>query len=194
MFTSRRRTYTPTRMAGLALVVLGVLAVVAGIVALVFPGLTLFNLVIIFGWFAIITGIVEIVHAVTGDRTNEARAVLGVWGLATLVLGLLALILPGLTVGAFVLLIAAYFLVTGVAQIIASFRGHLHGWLLVWGVLGVLAGLVALVYPGIAALTLAIIFGVYALLGGISALGAGIAILSGHDTPTISLGRMHRAG
>jgi uncharacterized membrane protein HdeD (DUF308 family) len=169
-----------------ALIVIGALAVLAGIVAILFPGLTLLNLIIIFGWFAIIAGVIEVIHAFTGDRSGEGRVILALWGIATIIAGLFALLLPGITLGAFILLIAAYFIVTGIVQIVASFRGHLHGWLLAWGVIGVIAGIVALVYPSAAALTIAIVFGVYAILGGISAIGAGIhALRSDHQTTAV---------
>lgn len=176
-----QRGYAPSRGAAWALVILGALTILAGILALVFPGLTLLTLIYIFGWFAVITGITEIIHAFTGHQSTEGRIILGLWGVVTVILGLAAFFLPGLTLGAFVILIAAYFLITGILQIVAAFRGHLHGWLLAWGVLGILAAIAAVIWPSIAALTLAIIFGVYAILGGISALLAGIAVLRGHN-------------
>jgi len=177
MISYNRPTYSANPATGWIFVVLGLVAIAAGILALVFPGLTLLTLVYIFGWFAIVAGLVELFHAFMDRRTLEGRLVLGLWGLITLGLGVAALVVPGITLGAFVLLMAAFFFITGVAQIVGAFRGHLHGWLLIWGFLGLAAGVLAVVYPGIAALTLAIIFAVYAILGGISALGAGIHIL-----------------
>lgn len=169
--------FAPSRGTGLVLLVLGVLAVLAGIAALIWPGLTLLNLILIFGWFAIITGVLEIIHAFTGPITPEGKILLGVRGVITLGLGVAALVVPGLTLGAFIILLAAYFFVTGVLQIVAAFRGHVHFWLLIWGLLGVLAGIAAVAYPAAAALALAIIFGVYAILAGISAISSGIHIL-----------------
>ncbi|HZU14202.1 MAG TPA: DUF308 domain-containing protein [Chloroflexota bacterium] len=177
-------TYTPSRGTAWLLIVVGALAVIAGVIALVFPGITLLNLILIFGWYAIFTGILQIVHAFTGDRTAEGRVLLAVRGLIALALGIVALLMPGITLGAFVLLLAAFLFVTGVFDIIAAFRGHLHGWLLVWGVIAIIGAIVAVAYPGIAALSLAIIFGVYAILGGITAIMGGIAALRApHDRP-----------
>lgn len=171
--------------AGWALIIIGALAVLAGIVALVFPGLTILSLVLLFGWFAVVAGVVEVIHAFTGGRSTEGRIVLALWGLATIAVGIIALLLPGVTVGVMVILMAAYFLITGVAQIVAAFRGHAHGWLLFWGIIGIIAAIAAIVYPGAAALTLAIIFGVYAVLGGITALAAGIHILRRPAQPSV---------
>ncbi|HZS93159.1 MAG TPA: DUF308 domain-containing protein [Chloroflexota bacterium] len=176
--------YRPTTGTAWLLIVIGALAIIAGILAVIFPGLTLLTLVLIFGWYAIIAGLVEIFHAFTGNRTTEGRILLGIWGLVTLAICVIALVVPGITLGAFVLLVAAFFIITGVAQVLAAFRGHLHGWLLVWGILGIAAGILAVVYPGIAALTLAVIFAVYAILGGISAVMGGIHILRNNGEPT----------
>jgi uncharacterized membrane protein HdeD (DUF308 family) len=186
----RPALFAPSRGTAWVLIVLGILAVLAGIAALIWPGLTLLNLVLLFGWFAIITGILEIVHAFTSPSTTEGKVLLGVRGLITLILGIWALLLPGATLGAFIVLIAAYFFITGVLQIIAAFRGHVHLWLLVWGILGVLAGIAAISYPRAAALTIAVIFGVYAILAGISAISSGVHILrhtSGHSTGSTRL-------
>lgn len=175
--TFRPAAYAPTAGAAWALIIVGVLAILAGIAAIVFPGLTLLTLVALFGWFALVAGIFEVIHAFSGARSTEGRIVLALWGLATIVVGVLALVLPGITLASFVELLAAYFFVTGAAQIVAALRGHVHGWLLAWGVIGIIAGIVAIVYPGAAALTLAILFAVYAILGGLTALFGGIAIL-----------------
>lgn len=169
--------HAATTGAGWALIIIGALTVIAGILAVIFPSLTLFTLVLLFGWFAIAAGVMEVIHAFTGNRSTEGKVLLGLWGLATIVIGVIALVLPGITLASFVVLLAAYFLITGVTQIIAAFRGHLHAWLLIWGVIGVIAGLAAMFYPGAAALTLAIIFGIYAILGGLTALVSGIAEL-----------------
>lgn len=170
-------TYRPSRGTAWLLIVLGVLAVVAGIIALIFPRITLFNLILIFGWYAIITGVLQIIHAFSGDRNTEGRWLLGLRGLIAIVLGVIALLLPGAALGGFILLLAAYLFITGIFDIVAAFRGHLHGWLLLWGVIGVIAAIAAVVYPGAAALSLAIIFGIYAILGGIAAILGGISVL-----------------
>lgn len=173
-FTAR---FAPTKGTAWTLIVLGALTVLAGVAALIWPGLTLFTLVLIFGWYAIIAGVVQVYHAFTAPTTTGGKLLVGLLGLVMVILGIWALVLPGATLGAFILLLAAFFFITGVLQIIAAFRGYFHFWMLVWGVLGIIAGIVAVAYPGAAALTMAILFGVYAILGGISAIGGGVHIL-----------------
>lgn len=187
--------FRPSRSTGWILLVLGALAILAGIAALVWPGLTLFNLIIIFGWFAILAGALEVIHAFTGPTSTEGRVLLVLMGLVTIGLGLAALVIPGITLGAVVLLLAAYFFITGVLRIVAAFRGHIHWWMLLWGVVGVIAGIVAVAYPGAAALSLALIFGVYAILAGVASISSGFHILRGDYTGTSAPSTMHtRAG
>lgn len=152
----------------------GILAIIAGVVAIVWPGLTLLTLTIIFGAFAVVTGLIELWHAAVSGGTGEMRILLGIRGVITVALGLLALFLPALTIGAFVLLLAAYFFVLGVAEVIAAFRRHISAGLLIRGVLAIAFGVVALVWPGLAAVSLAAVFGIYAILGGVTAILVGI--------------------
>ena len=99
-------------------------------------------------------------------------------GLAAILFGLLAFILPGITLGALILLFGAYMLVDGVFAIVAAVRaaGRDARWwlLLVEGILGVLAGIVAFVWPGLTALALlyfvaawAIVTGIFEIVGAI---------------------------
>ena len=152
----------------------GILAIIAGIAAIIWPGLTLATLTIIFGAFAVVTGLIEVWHALVSHGAGEMRALLGIRGIITVALGLLALFLPALTIGAFILLLAVYFFILGVIEGVAAFRRHISGALLIRGLLAIAFGIVALLWPGLAAFSLAIVFGIYAILGGITAILVGI--------------------
>lgn len=154
----------------------GVLAIIAGVAAIVWPGLTLVTLTIIFGAFAVVTGLFELWHSVTGSGSGEMRILLAIRGVITVALGLLALFLPALTIGAFVLLLAAYLFVLGVVEVIAAFRRHISPGLAIRGLLAIAFGIVALIWPGLAAVSLAMVFGIYAILAGIAAIWAGVRI------------------
>jgi len=92
-------------------------------------------------------------------------------GLAAIVFGLLAFILPGITLTALILLLGAYMLVDGVFAIVAAVRADRHDerwWLLLAeGVLGVLAGIVAFLWPGLTALALLYLVAAWAIVTGI---------------------------
>src|ERR671915_457097 len=89
-------------------------------------------------------------------------------GLAAIVFGVLAFVWPGITLWALVLLFGAYMLVDGIFAIVAAVRaaGREARWwlLLIEGVLGVLAGLVAAFWPGLTALALLYFIAAWALV------------------------------
>jgi uncharacterized membrane protein HdeD (DUF308 family) len=92
-------------------------------------------------------------------------------GVAAIVFGLLAFILPGITLTALILLFSAYMLVDGVFAIVAAVRAEerdTRWWLLLAeGVLGVLAGIVAFVWPGLTALALLYLVAAWSIITGI---------------------------
>jgi uncharacterized membrane protein HdeD (DUF308 family) len=92
-------------------------------------------------------------------------------GVAAIVFGLLAFILPGITLTALILLFGAYMLVDGVFAIVAAVRAEerdTRWWLLLAeGVLGVLAGIVAFVWPGLTALALLFLVAAWSIITGI---------------------------
>jgi uncharacterized membrane protein HdeD (DUF308 family) len=97
--------------------------------------------------------------------------VLALRGLAAIVFGVLAFVLPGITLWALVILFGAYMLVDGIFAIVTSVRvaGREARWwlLLIEGVLGVLAGLVAAFWPGLTALALLYFVAAWAIVTGI---------------------------
>jgi uncharacterized membrane protein HdeD (DUF308 family) len=93
-------------------------------------------------------------------------------GLVAIVFGLLAFFYPGATLFTLVLFYGAYALVDGVFAIVSAARGkegmRPRWWLAVVGVLGIVAGLVTWFMPGLTALVLLTVIGVWALLYGIT--------------------------
>jgi uncharacterized membrane protein HdeD (DUF308 family) len=97
--------------------------------------------------------------------------VLALRGLVAIVFGLLAFLWPGITLWALILLFGAYMLLDGVFAIVAGVRaaGNEARWwlLLVEGILGVLAGIVAFLWPGLTALALLYFIAAWAIVTGI---------------------------
>jgi uncharacterized membrane protein HdeD (DUF308 family) len=147
----------------------GVFAILFGLIAFALPGVTMLALVFVFAAYSVADGIFNIVLAVRGASQHERWALFLINGLFGIVVGLAAAILPGLTVLAFVLLIAAWALVSGVLALIAAFSMTIrHGrWLLVfWGIVSIVYGLLLLATPLIGALVLTWWVGAYALIIG----------------------------
>ena len=148
----------------------GIAAILFGILTLVWPGITITALVILFGAYALVDGIGSLWSAARhrGDRNYRMFSVLE--GIAAVVLGILTLIWPGITALALLLLIGAWAVVTGVAEIAAAvrLRKMIRGeaFLALTGVLSIAAGIIIFVRPGAGALGIAIVIGIYALLFG----------------------------
>ncbi|NUW36445.1 HdeD family acid-resistance protein [Nonomuraea sp. SMC257] len=97
-------------------------------------------------------------------------------GIVAIIFGILALIWPAITLLVLVIFFGAYALVNGIFSIVAGIR---HGsgsraWLIISGVLGVLAGIVAFVWPGITSLALLYVVAFWAIFSGVSEIVAGI--------------------
>lgn len=154
-----------------ALVLRGVLTLLFGLVALLWPGLTLETLVICFGVLALAGGIAAIVIA-AGDRGMHDRwGVLLAEGLVSIVAGLLTFFWPFVTALVLLYLIAAWAIVTGVLELAVAARIHhtmSSWWLLVAaGLASLLFGLLLAMLPGVGLLALTWLIGIYALACGI---------------------------
>lgn len=148
----------------------GLAAIAFGIIALVWPKLTLLVLVLLFGIFAIISGI-AVVAAALQNRGEHGWGLLLFEGILWLLVGVVALVWPGITALSFLYLLAAWAIITGILEIIAPLSFPMSGGR---GVLMVLAGLVSIVFgiviaiqPASGLLAVVWLIGLYAILFGI---------------------------
>ena len=107
------------------LVVRGVLALIFGLAALVWPGLTLFVLVILFGVYALLDGVMAIIVAIEERRNTQQMWVLLLVGIVGIAAGVLTLVWPAITALALLYVIAGWAIVTGILQIASLFSGRL---------------------------------------------------------------------
>lgn len=152
----------------------GACAILFGILALVWPLITLRTLVILFGAFAVVSGIFTLIGAFRGDHSAGSRTWMIVSGILSILAGLLAWVWPVITALALLMLIAAYAVVIGVIEVIAAIRRRAEGetdWMyLISGALAVAFGLLLFAWPASGALALTWLIGVYAIVYGISLL------------------------
>lgn len=149
----------------------GVFGIVFGLVAFVLPGVTMLSLVLVFAAYLFVDGIFAIVAAARAARRNERWGLLVLEGVVNIGVAVLAVLWPGLTVIAFVLMVAAWALITGVLMTIAAFRldgAHGRWWLALGGIASVIYGGLLIVAPLIGALVLTWWIGAYALIFGIA--------------------------
>lgn len=146
----------------------GLLAVVFGVLALTWPGITILALAFVFAAYVLADGIGLLVSGL-GARGGRRWAYL-LAGVVGLIAGLGAVFWPGVTVLVLVLWAGAWAVVTGVLEIATTMHREGSGrWLIALaGALSIVAGLFILIWPGIGALALATVLGIYALAAGVS--------------------------
>jgi uncharacterized membrane protein HdeD (DUF308 family) len=150
----------------------GVLGIIFGLIALIFPGPTMLSLVLLFSAYMLVDGIFAIVSAVRAIRRKEDRWGLLIFeGLLNIAVGILAFLWPGITVIAFVILVAAWAIVSGGLMTAAGFRLNVdHGrwWLILGGLLSIAFGVLLIIAPLIGAVVLTWWIGAYAIAFGVA--------------------------
>jgi len=153
-----------------ALALRGVFAIIFGVMAWIWPDLTVRALVLLFGAYALVDGVFAIAAAATGAGGSRWW-VLVLEGLLGIAVGLMTIFWPGLTALALLFFIASWAIVTGVFEIVAAYqlRREIEGeWLLALGGLAsIIFGLILFIFPGDGALALIWLIGAYAIFFGV---------------------------
>lgn len=148
----------------------GIAAIVFGVLAFVWPLLTLVTLVLFYGAFMVVDGIVAIVAAIKGFNP-KARWWLLLAGVCGVAAGLLTFFMPGVTALVLLVIIAAAAIIGGVFQIIGAIalRKEIEGeWLLILGgVISVAFGIALLAQPAAGALALVWLIAAYSIVLGL---------------------------
>jgi len=148
----------------------GVLAIAFGLLAIIWPGLTIGVLVVLFGIYVIFEGFLAL-SAAFRHRQRPIWWVLLLEGLAGIVVGIFAFIWPGLTAVILLIFIAIWAILTGILEIAAALqlRRQLKGeWALgLTGVLSIMIGVLLLSNPGAGAVAVVWLIGIYAILFGV---------------------------
>lgn len=161
----------------------GIASIVFGVLAFIWPGLTIISLILLYGVFALSDGVFAIIAAIRGEGGPMPRWWLAVVGLLGIAAGILTFTWPGITALTLLLFIGAWALVRGIFEIIGAIRLRHeidNEWTLILnGALSVLFGLVMLVMPGAGALALIWVIAAYAIISGILLVGLAFR-LKGH--------------
>jgi uncharacterized membrane protein HdeD (DUF308 family) len=148
----------------------GLLGVILGMVALGWPAITFASLVMLFGAYALIDGIVNLYGAVRAARAHERWGVLVFEGIVGIAAAAVTVMWPAITALALVVLIGVWALVTGAMEIAAAIRLRKYisdEWLLLLsGIASLAFGLLIVTHPLAGALVIAIWFGAYMLIFG----------------------------
>jgi uncharacterized membrane protein HdeD (DUF308 family) len=178
-----------------SLILLGVLAVVVGVIAISWPGVTILALVILFAVYAFIAAGLQGARAFSSRDAGPAFGHL-LLALVDLAAGVVALVWPEPTALVLVIVVAAWALVGGVAEVFAGFAsGETAGtraMFIVAGLVSVAFGVVLFARPGVGAVTLALLFGLYSMIYGFSQITAGVQLRQ-VGTSVRSLSPMNKA-
>jgi uncharacterized membrane protein HdeD (DUF308 family) len=165
------------RSTSTSLILRGALAVIVGIIAIAWPGVTVFALVVLFAVYAVMDAGLQAMRAFC---SGTAGPVIGhlLRGLIDLAAGVVALAWPAPTALVLVLVVAAWAVVGGFFEIAAAFAaGETAGaraLLIVGGPVSVAFGVVLFAHPVVGAVTLALLFGLFSMVYGISQITMGI--------------------
>ena len=172
-----------------SLILLGVLAVIVGIIALAWPGVTVFALVILFAVYAFIGAGLQAMRAFSSRTAGPVFGHL-LLGLVDLAAGVIALVWPRPTALVLVLVIGIWAVAGGFVEIFAGFgAGETAGTralFILGGLVSIAFGVVLFARPGVGAVTLALLFGLFSVIYGISQIVLGVQLRrAGHSADKI---------
>jgi uncharacterized membrane protein HdeD (DUF308 family) len=168
----------------------GLLAVAVGVVILVWPGISLFALTILFGVYALATGVVGLYYSFTAEANGE-RGWLVFSGLLGIAVGIMVLVWPNISELALLYVIGAYAIVLGIVAVVGAFWLPIDGGdtalLILSGLVSIAFGVVMFAKPGDGALVTLALIAAFALVTGITEL---IVAIGGKRLAEYDLKRM----
>jgi len=167
----------------------GLLAVVLGVLMLVWPGKTLLAAGILFGAYLLISGIAQVFFAFTLHVSAGGRILLFISGAASLILALLAFrhFGEGYAVLLLAIWIAVGFIFRGVATAVSAISDPTlpgRGWEIFFGLISLIAGIVMLAWPGLSLLSLLTVVGVWLIVIGAFEIVSAFVIRKGTNALT----------
>jgi uncharacterized membrane protein HdeD (DUF308 family) len=176
-FPPNTELFREARSYGTFLIVAGVIGAIAGILALVYPDITLLALALIAGINLMVMGILALIEAFGGERDATARLLCGIIGILGLIGGLVVIRRPGESLLAILLVLGIWLIVSGIVDFIRAFA-QLEGraLMLLSALVDVILGVLILALPELSLATLAILIGISFLVRGVFSVVRGIAI------------------
>jgi uncharacterized membrane protein HdeD (DUF308 family) len=161
----------------------GIFAILFGILAYAWPGITLATLIIFFGAYVLIDGILLVIKTIGKWGERDDRWLLLLEGLLGIGIGVITFVAPGITAVALIFFIAAWSLATGVLEIAAAIRLRKEiqgeGWMILSGIASIVFAILVMFFPGAGALGLLWLIAAYAIIFGVMLVILGIK-LRGH--------------
>jgi len=167
----------------------GILAIAVGIIALAWPAVTVYALVILFAIYAFIAAGLQAMQAFSSRKAGPVFGHL-LLGLIDLAAGVVALVWPGPTALVLVLVIGVWAVIGGFVELFAAFQsGETAGtraMFILGGLVSIAFGVVLFVRPGVGAVTLALLFGLFSIIYGVSEIVMGVELRrTGHTVSEV---------
>jgi uncharacterized membrane protein HdeD (DUF308 family) len=158
----------------------GIAGILFGLLAFVWPGLTLVTLVLLYGVYALVDGACALAAAFTGAAKPAPTWWLVVVGLLGIAAAGVAFLWPGPTALVLVLLIGGWAIAHGIFEIIGAIRLRKEidneWWLILAGAVSVAFGVLVLIAPGAGALALIWLIGAYSIVFGAMLVGLSLRL------------------
>jgi uncharacterized membrane protein HdeD (DUF308 family) len=171
-----------------SLIFSGALSLLFGVLCFAWPGITLVALVWIFAISVVSQGVVFVSSAMRHRKEEDQWWVLLVIGIINIIAGLFAILYPGISALILVMVMGITWLITGIIEIIAAIRLRKEieneGWLILGGLLSVIAGFYLLMSPGSGALAILWLIALYAVVFGILLIVLGLKAKRWHQRIT----------
>lgn len=149
----------------------GIVAVIFGILASTWPGLTIATFIMLFGAFVLVHGIMAVIASIAGRKDVEDWWLVLLEGIAGIIIGIMTFAWPAVTGLVLVYFIAAWALITGILEIYGAIklRKVMEGeyMLIIAGIISVIFGVFVFARPGVGALAITWVIGVYAIVFGL---------------------------
>ena len=169
----------------------GVITVVLGLVLVIWPGRTLVVLAVFLAIQLILNGVFQLVSAFSAHTVDGGvRALTGLLGAVSVLVGLLCLRSPLQTVVTIGLLIGAWWAASGIIDIFTALLGdgERRVWRSLMGVLSLVAGAFLLVNPKLSLATMVVVVAVWLFAYGALAILAGLQMRKLHTSTATTTG------
>jgi uncharacterized membrane protein HdeD (DUF308 family) len=168
----KQRVGTQITKARWALGINGALAVAVGVMIMIWPNISLYSLVIVFGAFSFARGIIGLGAAMSGPRQGRGWLVLS--SLAGIAVGVLVFLYTNMSALALLYVIGGYAIALGILAVWGAFAAPLDRedsiLLGLTGIVSILFGIVMFAKPGAGALVLLALIAAYMLVIGFAEL------------------------
>jgi uncharacterized membrane protein HdeD (DUF308 family) len=147
---------------------MGLLSILIGVLAIVYPGATLVTIAIFFAAWLFVSGIYSIIGAFTAEASTGPKVLSVVIGVLSVIVGFALLRSPFQSLEVLIFVIGVIWVAQGIIRFVTAFEVKQgRNWAIFTGILSVIAGIIVLEYPGMSAVTLAIFGGIWLIIFGV---------------------------